>query len=449
VGKEDAYLGIAESAVLKSQKLGAEMAEAYISNSKELNIDVRKGRVETMKFAEDCGLGLRVIRGARVGFSFSTDLSIEGVKETVRRALANCANAASDPHHSLPAPATAYPELDIYDPDIREAAIEAKIELARSMEQAALAYDPRVKIIESAAYQDGETLVTIVNSRGMSLTGKGGYCGVFMALAASDGNDSQNGFALDYRLKYKQLCPKDVGREAARRAVRMLGAAPAQTKKAVVVLDPYAATGFLGLVAPALTGEAVQKGRSLFAGKVGSKIISEKITIIDDGTMPYGIASAPFDGEGVATSRTVLIKNGILQGFLYNTYTASKENLQSTGNGVRSSFKGTPEVGSTNFFIEAGSTPVEQMIKDIASGIYITEMMGMHTANPISGDFSVGVAGLWIEEGQLTKPVRGMALGGNVIDLLASVEAVGNDLKFYGGKGSPTLRVAEMTISGQ
>jgi len=449
VGKEDIYLGIAEAAIAESIKRGAEMAEAYISNCKELNIDVRKGRVETMKFAEDCGLGLRVIRGARVGFSFSTDLSIEGVKEIVRRALANCAKTASDPYHSLPAPAVAYPELDIYDPDIREASIEAKIELARSMEQAALDYDPRVKIIESATYQDGETIVTIVNSRGMNLTSQGGYCGVYMALAASEGNDNQNGFALDYRLKYKQLCPNEVGREAARRAVRMLGATPAQTKKAVVVLDPYVAIGFLGLVAPALTGEAVQKGRSLFAGRVGDKIISEKITIIDDGTMPYGIASTPFDGEGVATSRTVLIRDGILQGFLYNTYTAAKENIQSTGNGVRSSFKGTPEVGTTNLFIDAGSTPVEQMTKDIMNGIYITEMMGMHTANPISGDFSVGVAGLWIEEGELTKPVRGMALGGNVIDLLASVEAVGNDLQFYGSKGSPTLRIAEMTLSGQ
>ncbi|OPY57519.1 MAG: peptidase PmbA [Pelotomaculum sp. PtaU1.Bin035] len=447
--KEDAFLDVAETAINKARKSGAENAEAYISSSKELSIDVRKGRVETMKLAEDRGLGLRVISGARAGFSYSTDLSRSGIEETVRRALANCGSTAEDPCHHFPSPGMTYPQLDIYDPAIREATVEGKIELAKSMEQAALDYDPRVAIIESATYQDGEALVTIVNSHGMKLTCQGGYCGVYLALAASDGNDNQNGFALDYQLKYNKLNPDEVGRRAALRAVRMLGAAPALTRKAVIILDPYVATGFLGLIGPALTSEAVQKGRSLFAGKVGSKVTSEMVTVIDDGTLPNGIASTPFDGEGIATTRTVLISNGNLRGFLYNTYTAAKENMQSTGNGVRGSFKGTPEVGITNFFIDAGPTPVEQLIKEVASGFYITEVMGIHTANPISGNFSVGVSGLWIENGQFTKPVRGMALGGNIIDLLASVESVGNDLQFFGGKGSPTLRIAEMTISGQ
>lgn len=440
---------MAAAAVASAVKKGAEMAEAYISKRKELNINVRHGRVETIKFAADSGLGLRLIQGAKAGYSFSTDLSPAGVEETVRRALAGCAHAAPDPYHTLPVPDSVYPALDIHDPDIREAPVEAKIELARTMEQAALDYDPRVKIIESAAYQDSETAVTIVNSRGVNLTSRGGYCGVYMSLAASEGNGSQNGFALDYRLKYKELNPGDVGRTAALRAVRMLGAAPVPTGKMVVVLDPYVATGFLSLVAPALTSEAVQKGRSLLAGKVGGKVASEQITIVDDGAMPQGIASAPFDGEGVATARTVLIKNGVLQGFLYNTYTAAKDHTKSTGNGVRNSFKGTPEVGYTNFFIDAGTMTAEQMIKDTGSGIYITEVMGMHTANPVSGDFSVGVAGLLIEDGQLTRPVRGMALGGNVFELLTAVEAVAGDLQFYGSKGSPTLRVAALTVSGR
>jgi len=447
--KDRANLGIAEAAVKLAGKQGAGQAEAYISRQKELNIDVRNGHVETMKFAEDSGLGLRVICGARAGFSYSTDLSMEGIKTTVRQALANCGQTALDPYHSLPAPDMAYPELDLYDPELKEATIEAKIDLAKAMEQTALDHDPRVKIIESAAYQDGEVLVTIVNSRGMKLTCRHGYCGIYLALAASEDSDTQNGFALDYRLKYKQLNPAKVGRDAAQRAVRMLGATPAPTKKTIVMLDPYVATSFLSLIAPALTGEAVQKGRSLFAGRIGDKVISGKLTIIDDGTLPGGIASAPFDGEGVAAASTVLIKNGVLQGFLYNSYTAAKENVRSTGNGVRSSFKGTPEVGTTNFFIDTGQTAVDDLIKDVSDGIYITEVMGMHTANPISGDFSVGVAGLWIEGGKLTKPVRGMALGGNIIDLLASVDAVGDDLQFYGSKGSPTLRLAEMTVSGQ
>jgi PmbA protein len=221
------------------------------------------------------------------------------------------------------------------------------------------------------------------------------------------------------------------------------------TRKTPVVLDPYVAAGFLDLISTALTSEAVQKGRSLFAGKKDTEVASGKITVIDDGTLPGGIASAPFDGEGVATSRTVLIEDGVLKGYLYNTYTAAKDGVCSTGNGVRNSFKGTPEVGVTNIFIKPGSVPAEQLFSELEKGIYITEVMGMHTANPISGDFSVGVSGLLIEKGQLTRPVRGMALGGNIMDLLAGVNAVGNDLKFFGSRGSPTLRISEMTLSGQ
>ncbi|OPX86586.1 MAG: peptidase PmbA [Pelotomaculum sp. PtaB.Bin104] len=447
--KEDAFPGIAGAAVDRARQLGVEMAEAYISSSKELIIDVRKKSVETLKFAEECGLGLRVISGGRVGFSFSTDLSPAGVAETVQRALTNCGKTTADPYHCLPSPDQVYPELDIYDHGIRASTVEDKIELAKSMEQVALDYDDRIKIIESATYQDGESLVTVVNSHGMNLTCRAAYCGLYLALAASDGGESRSGFAFDYRLKYKELDPGKVGREAAHKAVRMLGAAPAPTKKTTVVLDPYVAAGFLSLAGPALSSDAVQKGRSLFAGKVGQSVASSKITIIDDGTLPHGIASTPFDGEGVATQRNVLIKNGELQGFLYNTYTAAKANLKSTGNGVRSTYKGTPEVGVTNFFIDSGATPVEQLLQEVTSGIYITEVMGLHTANPISGDFSVGVAGLWIENGMLTKPLRGMALGGNFINLLASVERVGDDLKFFGGKGAPTLLVSEMTVGGQ
>lgn len=447
--QENVFLDSAEAAIKKAKHLGAEMVEAYISSSKELNIDVREGRVDTLKFAEDRGLGLRVIMGSRTGFAFSTELTSYGIEETVKQAMANCSKTAEDPYNILPPPEPSYPELDIYDPGIRGATVEQKIEMAKLMEESARAYDPRVRVIESSTYQDGEVLVTILNSLGMKLTYRGAYCGIYLTLAAGEGDNSQTGFALDFSLRYENLKPEQVGKEAARRAVQMLGATPAATRKIPVVLDPYVAAGFLGLISPALTGEAVQKGRSLFAGQVGKRVASDKINIIDDGAMAGGIASAPFDGEGVPTSRNVLVEEGILKGYLYNTYTAAKDGVKSTGNGVRSSFKGMPEVGSTNFFIAKGSLPVEKLLEDVIEGLYITEVMGMHTANPISGDFSVGVAGLLIENGKLTRPVRGMAMGGNIVELLENVDAVGDDLKFFGGKGSPTIRIYEMTVSGQ
>ena len=271
---------------------------------------------------------------------------------------------------------------------------------------------------------------------------------MYLALVANEHDDNQTGFALDYNLKYKHLDAIKIGNLAAERAVRMLGAKPVATAKVAVVLDPYIVTGFLGLLGSALTAEAVQKGRSLFAGKTGRNVASKQITIIDDGTKPDGIASAPFDGEGVATSKTVLIQAGVLQGYLHNIYTAAKDGVTSTGNGIRSSFKSNPEVGTTNFYIEPGKIAPADLIKDITAGLYLTEVMGMHTANPISGDFSLGAAGIWIENGKLTKPVRGVAIAGNVMDLLKSVDAIGSDLQFYGGKGAPTLRVSQMTVSG-
>jgi len=442
------YLTIAESAVQKARAAGAAMAEAYLLSSKDLSIEVRNGEVETMKLAEDRGLGLRVITGGRVGFAYTTEFSAGGLDQVVRQALANGANTEPDQFYTLPGETEKYPQLDIYDPAIRDATVENKIKMAVEMENTARAFDKRIKIIESSSYQDAEVEVSIVNSLGMQAHYRSAYCGLYLSLVAGEGEDSQTGFALKYGLKFADLDPVLIGKKAAERAVSMLGAKPAKSQKAAVVLDPYIAANFLGLLAPALSGEAVQKGRSLFAAKVGQKVASDLVTIVDDGRLPGGIASAPFDGEGVAASETVLIEGGLLKGFLHNTYTAAKEGIRSTGNGVRGSFKSTPEVGTTNFFIRPGQVSAEQIIKEVKNGLYVTEVMGMHTANPISGDFSLGAAGIWIENGEFTRPVRGVAIAGNIMELLSSVDAVGSDLEFFGGKGAPTLRVASMSLSG-
>lgn len=441
-------LDIAETAVQRAKSFGAELAEAFVSSSKELAIDVRNGQVETMKLAEEQGLGLRVIIDSRVGFTFTTDVTAAGVESCAKQALANAGKTVQDRFNTLPEPVAGYPALDLYDPAIRGTTVEDKINLAKKMEEAGRSFDPRVKIIESSSYQDAEVAVGIVNSLGLSAAYQGAYCGSYLSLVAGEGDDSQTGFAMKFGLKYQELDPESIGRLAAQRAVRMLGAKPIATQRAAVILDPYIATNFLDLVGPALTSEAVQKGRSLFAGKTGQQVASPLISIVDDGRLAGGIASAPFDGEGVATAETILIQDGMLKGFLYNTYTAAKDGVKSTGNGVRGSFKGTAEVGTTNFFIKPGQVSADQMIKEVQSGLYVTEVMGMHTANPISGDFSVGASGLWIENGQIVKPVRGMAIAGNILEMLGAVDAVGNDLEFFGGKGAPTIRISQMSLSG-
>ncbi|MZP28475.1 TldD/PmbA family protein [Heliobacterium undosum] len=439
---------LARQMVEKAQAKGANQSEAYGLDSKELSIDVSKGIVETMKLAEDRGIGIRVFQGGKMGYSFTSDLSDKALEATVDRALANARWTAEDRFRELPGKAGQYPDVRTYDPAIAGIPVEQKIELAKTIEATAKAVDPRIKIIERSSYADAEYTVTIINSQGVDVAYQGAYCGGYAYLVAEENGESQTGFSLSYGLSFDGIDPQKIGKEAAEKALRMLGAKPVSSRRAPVVFDPYVATQFLGVLAPSLTAEAVQKGKSLFAGKKGQPIASAEVTVIDDGRMEGRILSAPFDGEGVPTSRTVLIDKGTLQGYLHNTYTAAKEGAASTGNGSRGSFRGTPEVGTTNFYLQAGDRPPSELIGEIESGFYVTEVMGMHTANPISGDFSVGAAGLLIEQGQLTRPVRGVAIAGNLLDWLGGIDGVGSDLTFFIGKGAPTLRAKEMAISG-
>jgi PmbA protein len=208
-------------------------------------------------------------------------------------------------------------------------------------------------------------------------------------------------------------------------------------------------TELLGVLETAFSAESVIKGKSFLAGKDGKEVASPLVNIIDSGALEGQLGSSPFDGEGVKTGQTIVIKQGQLQGFLHNLYTANKMGVKSTGNAVRGSYKSTPEVGTTNFYLDKGKISREDLLKEIKRGVYVTEVMGMHTANPISGDFSLGASGLLIENGELTKPVKGIAIAGNLKELLMGIDAVADDLTFFVGKGAPTVRIQGITISGR
>jgi PmbA protein len=442
-------LKAAEFTLEEAKKVGAIEAEVYLNEASELTIEVRNDKIETMKLARDKGLGLRVFTAGRTGFAFCTELTPEVMRDLTREAVANASQTSADPNNILPRKELVYPSLDLYDPEIRKAPVEEKVELARRTEKIARAYDARIKIIESSAYQDEESETLIVNSSGVAAAYQSASCGLFLAVVAQDAEDSQTGFALDYSLRYKDLNTQKVGEEASQRALRLLGAKPISTRKVAVVLEPYVTIGFLGLLGASLSAEAVQKKRSLFTAKINQRVAAQEITIIDDGTLPDGIGSCPFDGEGVPSQRTILIQDGVLQGFLHNTYTAAKAGVASTGNGMRPTFKSTPEVGTTNFFMQSGQLSPDELVKNISGGLLVTEVIGMHTANPISGDFSVGAAGLLIEHGRLTQPVRGITIAGNILEFFNKIDGIGNDLTFLGSRGAPTIRVREMVVSGQ
>ncbi|HHW55210.1 MAG: TldD/PmbA family protein [bacterium] len=440
---------LAHWVVAKGQEKGAKLIEAFLLKHKSFSVQVHHGKIESIKQAQEAGLGIRVIIEGRMGYAYTSQLDTAPVEEALSQAIANANKTAADECNILPEPADQLPKIDIYDPLIEKTPVEEKIELAKAIEEAAFNYDRRVARSEQAAYEDTVYQVAIVNSRGIDVSYQGSFCGGSVSVVAEENGDTQTGYGMDFVLNFAALKPEAIGREAGEEAVAMLGARKVSTQRVPIVMSPRVAAQFLGVLVPALSGEAVQKGRSLLAGKLGEAVAAKDITLIDDGTLPQGINSSPVDGEGVPSGKTVLIEDGVLKSYLHNTYSAAKDGTRSTGNASRPSYRGTPEIGPSNIFLEAGRASREELLQDISQGFYITEVLGMHTANPISGDFSVGAAGLWIEKGELAYPVRGVAVAANILELFQGVEAVGNDLRFYLGYGTPTLRFRPLPVSGE
>lgn len=431
-----------------AEAAGAEEAEAYVSHARSLVVEVADQRVETLHQSAELGLGLRVFRQGRVGFAFTTDLSPAGLRAIAEAAAANAAATAVDEFNRLPEARAAEP-LDLLDPELAKLPVEAKIEAAMAVEREARAYDRRVARVEKSAFTDGEYAVAILNTRGVKVEYASTTVSASISVVAEAAGSAETGWSFSFSHRYRDIDLAAVGREAAEKAVQLLGARTVGTRRVALVFDPLVAAEFLEVMGPALSADAVQKGKSLFAGKVGERVASPLVRIVDDGRLPEGAGAAPVDDEGVPTGRTVLLEEGVLQGFLHNTYTAAKDGVASTGNGIRASFRGTPEVRPSNLFVPAGETPREKLLSEVEEGFYVTSVMGMHTVNPISGDFSVGAAGLWIERGRFARPVRGVAIAGNLVELFSGVEAVGSDLRFIGSAGAPTLRFAPVTVSGE
>lgn len=422
--------------------------EAFLLYDRVLSIEISGGQVETLKEAEQMGLGVRVFNRRRMGFAYSTDLSPTAIEEVVGNAVSISTYTAADEFNQFPDGKQIYPAMTTYDAGLAAKSLEDKIELARAVERVARAHDSRIKLVERAGYEETDFSSLIMNSGGLYAYGKGNHCGLHISLVAREEEDSQNGFAFLFHKKIACLDPRQVGEEAAMRAVRSLKGRTISSAQMPCLMEPYVVTRFMNLLAVSIQADAVQKGKSRLADRVGQKVAASSMNLVDDATYEDGMASFPFDGEGVPAQRNTVIAEGSLQEFLYDNYTALKAGRKSSGNAVRGSFRSLPGVGTTNFMLSAGSVRPEDMMADIGSGFYITEVMGMHTANPISGDFSVGAAGIMIEHGQLTFPVRGVTIAGNLWQLLQEVETVGSDLRFFGGKAAATVRLKSISIAG-
>ena len=437
-------------------KAGASDAEALAREGDEFSVNVRMGEVETLKESGSRGLGLRVFLGNRSASASTSDLTAEGIRQLVDGALALARVTEEDPFAGLPEAGefgSAAGDLHLYFEDVYSLPGPERIEWARRAEAAALAADPHITNSDGGSFDAATGRKAFANSRGFVGGYRTSYAGVSAAPLAkdADGKMQRDGWWSSARRMGDLESPEAVGAEAARRTLRRLGARRVPTQQVPIVFAPETARTLIGSVFDAASGDAIWRGASFLAGRLNETIGAPALTIIDDNTMLLptgagGFGTSPFDDEGLPSQRTVVVENGVLRNYLLNTYTARKLGMKSTHNAARG-LAGAPGTGCGNLYLAPGTLSAEEIIGQVSAGLYVTSLMGFGT-NLVTGDYSRGATGLWIENGQLTHAVEEVTIAGNLAEMLRNVTAIANDLKFRGSVASPTLRIDGMTIAG-
>jgi PmbA protein len=443
---------VAVEVVSRAVKAGASAAEAVVREGSEFSTVVRLGQVETLKESGAKVMGVRVFMGKRAASTYTSDFSPAGLDQLVSSANALARITSEDEFSGLPDKAqlgSLSGDLDLYHADVYSLSNEERIDYARRCEKAATTGDPRISNSEGGSFDAADGRKVLANSLGFVGEYRRSYCSVSAVPVAKDGKGNmQRDYWYSVARSIKLLeNPEEVGKIAAQRTLRRLGARKVKTAKVPVIFDPLVSRALLEHIAEAVNGDSVYRGASFLAGKLDEKIAGDNITVIDDGTMKGGFGTSPFDGEGVPSRRTVVIEKGKLSSYLLNTYTAKKLKLQTTGNASRG-LAGTPGIGVGNFFLEAGERTPQEIIGDVREGLYVTELMGFGV-NLVTGDFSRGASGLWISGGQLTYPVEEITVAGNLKEMLFNISEIANDLEFRGSVACPTLRIDGLTVAGE
>jgi PmbA protein len=427
---------------------GADSAEIFIEEGVSLEVGIRRGEIETLSRSAPVGYGIRVFRGGRMAFVDSTDFTRGATDDVIEKAVALAQEAGEDPDHGLPSGPVLQPRRRIFDADLAAVSLEEKVERCRRAEEIALAYDRAITACDSSSYSDWSGRTTIANTRGVFASFEATSCSVGIEVVAERNGEKQpGGFGAGVRF-YSDL-PRAgmIAREAGYRAVAQLGGQPVESQKVPVVFDGPAGRRLLWGVASAVNGLSVYRGASFLGEKVGEHVASELVTIVDDGTMRKGTGTRPVDGEGVPTSRKVIIDRGVLKGYLYNTYAANKAGTKSTGNASRWGYGDLPGIGTTNLYMAKGTMPPDEIIRGVKNGFFVMGMLGFGV-DAVTGSFSTGASGIWIRDGKLTDPVGRVTIASNMSDMLMGIDAIGDDLVFLGSTATPTYRIKEMTISG-
>jgi PmbA protein len=443
---------IAGRAVEAALAAGAGEAEAYASRDSGREVRVHGGEVESLTAAIQSGLGVRAWIGGRVGYAYGTDLSAGGIGAIAARA-AEAAGIADEDTAATPAqpsPIEAVPGLS--DPSVAAWTTAQVAELALSVERAALDADNRVAGVEQAVYADSADRVAIASSAGVAGEFESSECFAYLQALAEGEGARETGLGFGLGRGPEELDPEAIGREAAARATEMIGATKPDSRSCPVVFDPTVAASFAGLIGGGLGAHAVQRGRSPFAGRLGEEVASDAFVLHDDGRDPAGSASAPFDGEGVPRRRTPLIEGRRVQAFLYDTYTANREGLESTGNAARAGYRSQPRPAASNLIVSSGQSSLPDLLGVAADGVLVTDVAGLHSGvNPVTGVFSVGASGRAIRGGELAEPLREFTIAGDLVAMLGDVQAAGAEARwvpFGGSVRTPPLLIGALAVSG-
>ncbi len=437
-----------------------EQLEVYVARGSTTSVKAYEGEVESLTSAHSEGVGIRVVADHRQGFAHCGTLDEAVVAETLAEARDNVRFGEPDEWFGVAEPdGVAEPELDLWREALADFPTQAKVDLALALERAVVGRDPRVKGVRTATYGDSAGEAAIATSTGIASCGRGTWCHLSVSALAEDGGETKIGGGVDIGREPGELDVEVAAADAVERAVRLFGAVKPPSERLTVVFEPRLAAALLGILGATLSGERVLKGRSPFGDRVGEAIASPLLTLVDDATDPRSPGADPFDGEGLATRRNVLVADGVLQGFLHNTYTGRRSGGASTGSAVRG-YRSTPGVGAQALAVQPGGPQrhgsggggsLDDLVAGVDRGLLVQSLTGLHSGvNAVSGDVSVGAEGLLIRDGEVAEPVREITIASTLQRLLLDVAAVGGDLEWQpGGTGSVTLVIDDVAMSGR
>jgi PmbA protein len=439
---------LAEKLVKKSLSLGAGSAEVFIETNRNLSVNVLNSEIETIEEASSQGIGFRVFVDGKMGFSHCNDFSDRSLEDTISKAIAFAKLSSPDENNVLTDDKGMTPVEQLYDPGISTVPMEKKIQMALALEKLAMA-DKRISKSSGAGYGEGESEIFIANSNGLVKTYKSSGCSLGVSVVAEKGDQKNTGGENCSRVFFSDLVtPDEIATIASRRAWEMLDPVMIKTQRASIIFDPEVARSLIGGIITAINGERVLQGASFLKDFLNKQFASSLLSIVDDGTRNRSLGSAPFDGEGVPTMKNVLVQNGILKAFIYNTKAAKRAGVKSTGNASRGGFSSLPGIGTHNVYLEAGKNTRDEIIKSTRKGLLLLEVTG-YGIDAVSGNFSGGASGFWIENGEIVSPVKGVTIAGKAFDILNGIDMMGNDLDMTRTFSAPTFRVAEMQIGGK